>query len=1070
MALPAIAQTYQLPTSGSTAFTTCGGTLYDDGGANGNYSANADGSLTLTPATAGNKIRLQFTSFNVETGYDRLYIYDGSSTTAPLIGTFDSQTPDVVYATNSAGTLTIRFTADHIVHYSGFAANIACVTTVPQADLAIQGASAQPLAIIPGNSLAVNCTVYNLSGAVAQSSNVGYYLSTDATLSSNDVLLGNSIGSSLGVNQSSYRSATLPIPASTSSGSYYLLFAADYLNVVSESNESNNIATISVNVVPPTFDLVIQQANVSTPNTAPGNVLTFSCSIVNQGNATAAFSSVGYYLSTDPALDINDQLLASSFGNQLTPGFGQYRSVSTNVPPGTTPGSYYVLFAADYQNVVTESIETNNVAAVSISVSAPSMDLVVQQAQIGQTSVAPGATLNATAFAYNQGNTTAGSSSTGVYLSTDATLSSNDQLLTANSVPQLTTNQGYTTYPQFTLPGTVVPGTYYVLFVADHLNAVAETNETNNVRSQILTVVAPGIDLALLQPGLSRTSAGTGISFNAYVTINNQGNSAASSSNVGYYLSVDNALSTSDVLIGATSGGFLTANNYDYRTASLSIPTGTTPGNYYVLFVADHTALVNETNENNNTVALPFVVTAPFNGTMVPYSGTATITTCNTTIYDHGGTGNYDDGASGVLVINPGTAGSKIQLIFNSFAVETCCDRLTIYDGPTTSSPIIGSYVNDPGIITASNSTGTLTLQFSTDYSVTNTGFEAAVSCIVPAAMPDLVPLSSTSNPSSATTGSTITLVSAIRNQGSVTATSSTLSYYLSTNTTLDASDLVLGSVTGGALVPTQTAVRGGQFTIPNTVMTGSYYLLHVADPQNSVSESSETNNVTFSNLFVTSPMLPDLLIGQAALSNSAVVAGSAISANCLLSNQGNTTAAQSAIGYYLSTDAVFGSNDVFLGNSQAGLLGPSALQPMGTSLIIPANTVSGSYYVLFVADHVNNIVESNETNNVTSRSLAIGIVQGMRDEQLAGLTLSVFPNPAAVGKHFTVQLAGTSNGKTADLTLYDALGRQVSQQKLTLNSRMDPATFDTQTLSPGIYVLRLTGAGLNATRRIIVE
>ena len=96
--------------------------------------------------------------------------------------------------------------------------------------------------------------------------------------------------------------------------------------------------------------------------------------------------------------------------------------------------------------------------------------------------------------------------------------------------------------------------------------------------------------------------------------------------------------------------------------------------------------------------------------------------------------------------------------------------------------------------------------------------------------------------------------------------------------------------------------------------------------------------------------------------------------------------------------------------------------------------------------------------------------VQGTRDEQLAGLTLSVFPNPAAVGKHLTVQLAGARNGEAANLTLYDALGRAVTQQQVALTGRQAPATFETRSLSTGVYVLRVTGAGLNATRRIVIE
>ena len=79
------AQTYQVPATGVTTITTFSGKFYDDGGPSGPYAANASGSVTITLAAAGNKIRLQFTSVEVETGYDWVYIYDGSSISAPLI-------------------------------------------------------------------------------------------------------------------------------------------------------------------------------------------------------------------------------------------------------------------------------------------------------------------------------------------------------------------------------------------------------------------------------------------------------------------------------------------------------------------------------------------------------------------------------------------------------------------------------------------------------------------------------------------------------------------------------------------------------------------------------------------------------------------------------------------------------------------------------------------------------------------------------------------------------------------------------------------------------------------------
>jgi len=45
--------------------------------------------VTITPVAAGNEIRLQFISVEVETGYDWVHIYDGSLMSAPLIGYYN---------------------------------------------------------------------------------------------------------------------------------------------------------------------------------------------------------------------------------------------------------------------------------------------------------------------------------------------------------------------------------------------------------------------------------------------------------------------------------------------------------------------------------------------------------------------------------------------------------------------------------------------------------------------------------------------------------------------------------------------------------------------------------------------------------------------------------------------------------------------------------------------------------------------------------------------------------------------------------------------------------------------
>ncbi len=109
-------------------------------------------------------------------------------------------------------------------------------------------------------------------------------------------------------------------------------------------------------------------------------------------------------------------------------------------------------------------------------------------------------------------------------------------------------------------------------------------------------------------------------------------------------------------------------------------------------------------------------------------------TTCSGVFYDNGGLGNYTNNTNLTQTFTPSTPGQMLQFDFTSFAVETGFDELTIFNGPDALSPVIGVYDtgNPPGIVVASNPTGELTFQFTTDNSVTPAGWEATISCVPP--------------------------------------------------------------------------------------------------------------------------------------------------------------------------------------------------------------------------------------------------------------------------------------------------------------------------------------------------
>ena len=111
---------------------TCNALFYDDGGPRNNYGDNKDLTLTFMPATSGAMLEAIFTEFNTESGWDFLYIYDGTSTSAAQIGRYSgNDSPGTITATNDEGALTFHFISDINTNTGGWVATIHCLGTGP---------------------------------------------------------------------------------------------------------------------------------------------------------------------------------------------------------------------------------------------------------------------------------------------------------------------------------------------------------------------------------------------------------------------------------------------------------------------------------------------------------------------------------------------------------------------------------------------------------------------------------------------------------------------------------------------------------------------------------------------------------------------------------------------------------------------------------------------------------------------------------------------------------------------------------------------------------------------------
>jgi len=112
----------------AATYTSTSGAFYDTGGSAGNYG-NDERKLWLFTKSGATNITLSFTSFNVENGYDNLFIYNGGTPNSPLIGQY-SGTVNPGPVTSANDSLLVEFRSDCATISSGWVANYTMNGTV----------------------------------------------------------------------------------------------------------------------------------------------------------------------------------------------------------------------------------------------------------------------------------------------------------------------------------------------------------------------------------------------------------------------------------------------------------------------------------------------------------------------------------------------------------------------------------------------------------------------------------------------------------------------------------------------------------------------------------------------------------------------------------------------------------------------------------------------------------------------------------------------------------------------------------------------------------------------------
>jgi len=145
----------------------------DTGGVQNNYGNREAFTRTMIPNQPNSKIVVTFTQFALEEDYDFLYIYDGSSDTAPELnfgnGFTGINSPGTIVSSAADGALTFKFRSDEVVTDAGWSATISCQETLGISNQSFVDFSYFPnptshLIALKSNTAITEIKVYNVEG------------------------------------------------------------------------------------------------------------------------------------------------------------------------------------------------------------------------------------------------------------------------------------------------------------------------------------------------------------------------------------------------------------------------------------------------------------------------------------------------------------------------------------------------------------------------------------------------------------------------------------------------------------------------------------------------------------------------------------------------------------------------------------------------------------------------------------------------------------------------------------------------------------------------------------------
>jgi subtilase family serine protease len=876
-------------------------------------------------------------------------------------------------------------------------------------DLIVQAISLSPTDPALEDTVTITVTLKNQGSAPAGISNTTCYVDAN--------ILPNASTGSIGAGVM----ATVTFTWKAEGGSHTFRAVADSSGLIPETDETNNTRTHTITTLAP--DLIIQALSWTPTVLSRGDAVTVSVVIKNQGSAISRATSVSFFIdgntrgvqniaSVNPGSSVTRTYTwfaqsgqhvfkaavdegglvkeADETNNQYTTTFSTEQSdliiekvvwmpqnpsendivsftvtvknqgtgrsdscalgyfidgemmSSVNVSPlaagvaANVTFTWKALTAAhdiktiiDFYTTLSESDETNNEYTASLLTLTP--DMAVEEITWAPAQAAVGDTVTFTATHRNLGGGRAEASRSVIYI--------DGAFIGYLSIPQINAGAG----ANVTFTWTATGGSHAVNVVSDYDNVLVEAYEDNNNLSLTMAVAPPDLAITKITWAPEKPAIDDTVVFT--ITIINQGSGRAENFNIAYYL--DNELLNAKTVSILGSGG----------STSVTFTWKAINGRHTVKAIADYDKYVPEENEGNND----------FTVTVAP---------------------NMPDLAIGTITWTPAGMPAGGEVVFdipveNIGYLSAGPSRIVYYvDGIAAGYSDIGQM--DPAKSVTEHfrwdaAAGFHSIEVIADSSgkIQEIDEENNKKTIkVPP--PDIILQEITWSPPAALDGELLTFTATMKNLGKSPTQSALVTFLVNGKT---AQTLVLAEIGAGETVTSK---------FEWTAESGSHNIAVIADVENLVTESDETNN---KREIIFGTLTPDLYVEDISWLMDNPLIDDKATFTVTVTNNGTGMAGPFRLRYYLDEEP---SVPVDI----------SSVPAKDKKAVTFTSSLEAGEHTLKVAlDTRKEIEEIIETNNIKTIKLST------LAPDLVVKTITVFPVECRVGDNVTITVKVENQG-----------------------------------------------------------